>query len=139
MTLFGSVLGARNAITAENPLVPLTDTSLLELFGGQTTKSGTTVSETTALGLAAVWRAVQVTSNVPASLPFHAFRQDGDARVVASGHAARLMDDPHPDMTRFELWQTIYVHRRLWATPTCASCVTSSARSPSCGRSTRAG
>lgn len=113
MTFLGSVIDARNA-TVESPEVPLTDTSLLELFGGVPTKSGVNVTETSALGMAAVWRAVQITSNVPASLPFHAYRQDGIVRVKATGHAADLLDDPHDDMTPFELWQTAYVHKRLW-------------------------
>lgn len=114
MTLLGSVLSARGAVAAENPAVPLTDTSILELLGASDTYSGKNVNEVTALGMAAVWRAVQVTCNVPAALPFHAYRQTGDARVKASGHGARLLDDPHPDMTPFELWQTVFVHRRLW-------------------------
>lgn len=114
MTFVGSVLQARNAVAVENPAVPLTSETLLELFGGEPTFSGKNVTEVTALGMAAVWRAVQVSSNVPAALPFHAYREVEDSRVRASGHAARLMDDPHPDMTPFELWQTVYVHRRLW-------------------------
>lgn len=113
-TLAGRVLGARNAITAENPTVPLTDTSLLQLLGMEQTFSGKDVNEITALGLPAVWRAMQVTCNVPAALPFKAYRQDGDARVRAAGHGARLLDDPHPDMTEFEFWQTVYFHRRSW-------------------------
>lgn len=115
VTLLGSVLGARNAIDAENPAVPLTDTSILQALGmEQTTFSGKNVNEITALGLPAVWRAMQVTCNVPAALPFHAFRQDGSARIPAVGHGARLLDDPHPDMTPFEFWQTVYFHRRAW-------------------------
>lgn len=114
MTLLGGVLGARNAVSVENPEKQLTDTSILELLGASDTFSGKNVNEVTALGMAAVWRAVQVTCNVPAALPFHAYQQDGDARVKATGHGAQLLDDPHPDMTPFELWQTIHVHRRLW-------------------------
>lgn len=114
MTLLGSVLSVRGAAAAENPEKPLTDTSILEMLGASDTFSGKNVNEVTALGMAAVWRAVQVTCNVPAALPFHAYRQDGSARVKATGHGARLLDDPHPDMTPFELWQTVYVHRRLW-------------------------
>jgi HK97 family phage portal protein len=113
VTFVGSVLQARNA-NVESPAVPLTSETLLELFGGEATFSGKSVSEITALGSAAVWRAVQVSSNVPAALPFHAYREVEDSRVRAGRHAAKLMDDPHPDMTPFELWQTVFVHRRLW-------------------------
>ena len=116
MTLLGSVLGARNALAAENPSKPLTDSSILQMIGADSSSvTGKNVTEITALGLASVWRAVQVTSNVPASLPFHAYRESGDgARVRAAGHSARLMDDPHPDSTKFEFWQTVYFHRKLW-------------------------
>lgn len=114
MTLFGSVRSARNAIAAENPTVPLTDTTLLEMLGIEKSFTGKNVTEITALGLPAVWRAMQVSCNVPAALPLHAFREVEGARVPAVGHSARLMDDPHPDMTPFELWQTAYFHRRGW-------------------------
>ncbi len=114
MTFLGSVMGARNAVQAENPELPLTSETLLQYLGMEKTFSGKNVNEVTALGMSAVWRAVQVTTSVPASLPFHAYREAGDARVRAVGHAARLMDDPHPDMTPFESWQTVMVHRRLW-------------------------
>lgn len=114
MTLLGTLLDARNVIQAENPAHPLTSETLLQALGIEPTYSGKAVNEVTALGLAAVWRAVQVTSGVPAALPLHAYRQDGDKRVKASGNGAELLDDPHPDMTPFELWQTTWVHKRLW-------------------------
>lgn len=112
MTIFGSVLTARNSI--QNPEVTLTSETLLDYLGVEKGYAGKSVSEVTALGMAAVWRAVQVSCNVPASLPFHAYRQDGDSRVRASGHGAKLLDDPHPDMTPFEFWQTVFMHRKLW-------------------------
>lgn len=116
MTLLGSVLDAREIrnTTLEDPLVPMTGATLLEMWGGDKTYSGKSVNEITALGLSAVWRAVQISSSVPASLPFHAYRKVGDSRTLAVGHAARLMDDPHPDMTPFEFWQTVFMHRKLW-------------------------
>lgn len=114
MTLFGNVRSARNAVSAENPAVPLTDTTLLEMLGIEQNFSGKNVTEITALGLPAVWRAMQVTCNVPAALPLHAFREVENARVPAVGHAASLLDDPHPDMTPYEFWQTAMFHRRAW-------------------------
>ncbi|HSV39577.1 MAG TPA: phage portal protein [Nocardioidaceae bacterium] len=114
MTVFGSVRSARNAIAAENPQVPLTDTTLLEMLGMEKTFSGKDVNEISALGLPAVWRAMQVSCNVPAALPLHPYREVETSRVKAVGHAAKLLDDPHPDMTPFELWQTAYFHKRGW-------------------------
>jgi HK97 family phage portal protein len=112
VTLLGSVLGARNSV--EDPQKPLTDTSILEMLGMEQTFSGKNVNEITALGLPSVWRAMQVTCNVPAALPFHAYRQVNASRVKAVGQGAKLLDDPHPDMTPFELWQTVYFHRKAW-------------------------
>lgn len=116
MTLLGNVLGARNSIQAEDPTVPLTSDTLLQWLGMEPTYSGKDVNEVTALGMSAVWRAVQVSSNVPASLPLHPYKPgaDGEGRVRAGGHAETLLETPHPDMTPFELWQHVYVHRRLW-------------------------
>lgn len=117
MTFLGGVLdarSARNANDAENPARPLTDATLLQSLGVDNSWSGKDVNEVTALGMAAVWRATQVSTAVPAALPFHAYRQEGTARVRAKGPGADLLNDPHPDMTPFELWQTALVHRRLW-------------------------
>lgn len=117
MTVFGAVREARsvrNAVEAENPALPLTDTRLIDYLGIQSTKAGKDVNEITALGSSGVWRAVQISSNVPAALPLHAFREEGEKRIRATGRPAALLDDPHPDMTPFEFWQTVFVHRRLW-------------------------
>lgn len=114
MTLLGGVLGARNATTVENPTVPLTDTSILEMLGADQTYSGKNVSEITALGLSAVWRAVQVSCSVPSALPFHAYTQKDDKRVKATGRPSQLLESPHPDMTPYEFWLTARFHRKLW-------------------------
>lgn len=114
MTLFGSVLQSRPRAGVEDPSTPLTSEALLDYLGIEKTYAGKNVNEVTALGMSAVWRAVQVSCNVPAALPLHAFREVEESRVKAVGHSARLIDDPHPDMTPFEFWQTVYMHRRLW-------------------------
>lgn len=116
MTLIGSVMGARGALAAENPEKPLTDASIMQMIGADSsTFSGKNVNEITAMGLPSVWRAMTVGSNVPAALPLHAYREASDgSRVRAAGHASRLLDDPHPDMTKFEFWATNYLHRKAW-------------------------
>jgi HK97 family phage portal protein len=93
----------------ENPGRPLTDTSLLELLGGTPSRSGVDVSERSALRMSAVYRAVAVNSNVPASLPLHAYRKG--TREVAEH---RLLEEPHPDMTLLEVLRLSFVHRNLW-------------------------
>jgi len=114
VTLLEGVFSPRASV--ENPAVPLTSTSLLDWIGGPRSHSGVSVTETNSLGLPAVWRAVNLIAGTAASLPLHAYRVDDNAaRVrVASGQAADLLRQPHPDMTPFELWETAFTHQLLW-------------------------
>jgi HK97 family phage portal protein len=105
MSLFG--LFERRSV--ENPAVPLTSTSLISLLGGQALKSGVSVTETNALHMPAVWRSVAVIANVAASLPLHTYTAGTRDRTTVA-----LLEDPHPELTRFELWRLVYVHRLLW-------------------------
>jgi len=115
VTFLGSVLDARMmANPLENPQLPLTSTALLDFLGIEKSWSGKHVNEVSAMGLSGVWRAVQVSAGVEAALPFHAFKQVNDQRVPASSITSGVLDDPHPDMTAFELWNTVKVHRKLW-------------------------
>jgi HK97 family phage portal protein len=105
MSLFG--LFERRSV--ENPAVPLTASSLVSLLGGQALKSGVSVTETNALHMPAVWRSVAVIANVAASLPLHTYTAGTRDRTTVA-----LLEDPHPELTRFELWRLVYVHRLLW-------------------------
>lgn len=113
MTLLSSLRSARMSV--ENPAVPLTSTSLLDWIGGAKTSAGVAVSESSSLGLPAVFRAVNVIAGTSASLPLHPYRTVGNAKIrVTSGRPAQLLDSPHPDMTPFELWEVAYTHLALW-------------------------
>ncbi|MDH6226216.1 phage portal protein [Streptomyces sp. MJP52] len=106
MSLFG--LFERRA-SVESPSVPLTSTNLLEVLGGAPGDAGIAVTETGALGVPGVWRAVSVTANVSAALPLHAYRAGTRDRATSA-----LLADPHPELTPVELWRLTYVHRLLW-------------------------
>lgn len=107
MTLLGSLFEQRSI---ENPAVPLTSASLVEwLDGGHASDAGIRVSESKALTIAAVWRAVNMTAGVASALPLKTYRLNTRRRVTV-----RLLDNPHPDMTPKELWETVYVHLLLW-------------------------
>lgn len=106
MSLFG--LFERRA-NPENPAVPLTDASLLAWLGGPQTASGKQVSETGALAMSAVWRCTALISSVAASLPLPVFREGTKDKAEST-----LLADPHPELTRLELWRLTYVHRCLW-------------------------
>ena len=107
MSLFG--LFERRA-SVESPGTPLTSASLSTLLGaGTPVEAGVQVTETSALTMPAVWRAVSVVANVSASLPLHTYTAGTKDRVTVD-----LLDDPHPELTRFELWRLVYVHKALW-------------------------
>lgn len=115
MTLLTSWRQPR-ALSPENPAVPLTSLTLLDWLGGPKSHAGVAVTETNALGMPAVWRAVNLIASTCASLPLHAYRQDDDTRLPVSGGslAAKLLSNPHPDMTPFEVWEQVFAHMLLW-------------------------
>lgn len=118
MTLFGGVLdrivSPRQSI--ENPTMPISSNGISEFIGAGTKGvAGVNVNQGSALGLPAVWRAVGLTSGTCASLPFHAYTKgDLERRPLMTGELADLLDDPHPDMTPLEFWETVYAHIMLW-------------------------
>lgn len=93
----------------ESPSVPLSDGSLLSWMAGPGGAAGIAVNEHTAMTMSAVYRAVSLISSVAAALPLHQYRQGTKERVPST-----LLDDPHPDMTAYELWRLTYLHRCLW-------------------------
>lgn len=99
----------------ENPAVPLTSTTLVDWLGGPKVASGVSVTEKSALGMPAVWRAVNLIAGTAAALPLHAYRRSDDVRVpLDSGQGAELLDNPARDMTAFEFWELMYAHICLW-------------------------
>jgi HK97 family phage portal protein len=101
--------------SVETASQPLTGGTLLSLLGGTAAASGKTVTEKNSLGMPAVWRAVNLIAGTVASLPLHAYRTADGGRVIqTTGRAASLLETPHPDMTRFELWETVLAHMLLW-------------------------
>ena len=105
----------RNA-TPENPALPLTSTTLLDWLGGPKVHAGVTVTEQSSLGMPAVWRAVTLIAGGAAALPLHAYKAGGGVRerMPETSPAARLLAEPHPDLTPFEFWEIVYGHILLW-------------------------
>ncbi|MET7914455.1 phage portal protein [Streptomyces avermitilis] len=105
-----SLFGLFEKRSVENPAVPLTSASLVDLLaGGRASESGVRVTETSALHMPAVWRSVAVIANVSAALPLHTYTTGTKDRASVA-----LLEDPHPELTPFELWRLVYVHRLLW-------------------------
>ena len=119
MTTFAPMIRPR-AESLESPQVPISSDRIVELFGGEKSAAGVTVTEKKALGIPAVWRAVNLIAGTSASLPFNPYRADGDARTqVTTGQAAALMASPHPDLTKFELMELLFGHTLLWGDAYC--------------------
>ncbi len=115
MTFLSSLAARSVRAPIEDPARPLTDPTLITLFESGKVAAGVTVTPEKSLGVMAVWRAVNLIAGTCASLPLHAYEQDGDARKRrATGPAATLLATPHPDLTSFELWETVYAHVALW-------------------------
>ena len=106
----------RSCRTAPVPAVPLTSETILEMIGPGKTASGVAVNERSSLTISSVFRAVNLIAGTAAGLPLQAYKKDGDNRVRVGDESqtARLLDDPHPDMTPFEFWETAYGHVLLW-------------------------
>lgn len=107
MTLFAPLFGAMQSPAR------VTISELFEAHGSN--PSGVNVTEASSLGMPAVWRAVNLIAGTTASLPLHAYRATDSGRSrVTSGRAANLLASPHPDLTPFELWETVLTHMLLW-------------------------
>lgn len=99
----------------ENPAMPLTSSTLLDWLGGAKVAAGVSVTETSALGMPAVYRAITLIAGTASALPLHPYRKTGDTRTpLTTGLAAELLDAPHPDMTPFEFWELKYAHVAGW-------------------------
>lgn len=95
-------------------LISIADPTLAALFtpGGWTDIAGVTVSEYSALGLSAIYRAVNLVAGTLASLPFQSFREDasGIRQTVPS-----IFDDPDPGgQTQYEWTETAFAHLMLY-------------------------
>ncbi len=117
MTRFAPLV--RNGL--ESPTVPISSAEVGKLFDGMPTNAGPFVDEKKSLTIAAVWRAVNLIAGTIAGLPLHAYRTVGDSReqMPAGSRAAMLLDNPHPDMTRFEWLELLLGHVLLWGNAYC--------------------
>jgi HK97 family phage portal protein len=92
-------------------LVSIGDPALAAYFGLQVSGAGVPVSESTALGLSAVFRSVSLISGTLATLPFRSLRDTGDSRE----RVGSVFDDPgRPIGMRPYQWkQTSIAHLAL--------------------------
>lgn len=98
------------APTEERSLVSISSPDILTMFGAGPTVAGVSVSETSVLGLATVWRCASIIAGGIAGLPLRTIRQAGDI----SERVPSFLDKPAGDLTRFELIETTVLHLLLW-------------------------
>lgn len=88
----------------ENPKIPVSSKDLVKFFGldNFASKSGVLVNNDTALGVPAIWAAVNFISGTLAGLPLHVYRKTDNGRErVNSGFAATLNSAVNDDLTSF--------------------------------------
>lgn len=102
--------------SVENAKIPLTSSKLLEIFGGQITDAGISVSETTSLNFSAVYCATRVISESIAFLPLHIYQKTDKGRTQLTDHPLyyKLHDQPNN-------FQTAFTFRETMATRQCLS------------------
>lgn len=112
MTLLGALTGLSRR-NLNDPQIPISDAALVDWLnsgsGWVGVDSGVTVNEKTSLQMAAVWRGVNLVSGVCAALPLKGYRKP-DRDEVSYG----ILEDPHPEMTAYELWRLTFTHRFMW-------------------------
>jgi HK97 family phage portal protein len=85
--------------------------------GGLQTKTGTQISETSALQLAIIWCCIKVLSEDSASLPLHLYRRisgGGRERATDNSLYALLHDQPNPEMTAMSFREAYMSHLLSW-------------------------
>lgn len=80
------------------------------------TNSGSTITQSGALGISAVWRAVWVLSSTLAQLPLHVYHRIPSGKELAPDHAYYhlLHDQVNPRMTSFQWRLTTMAHAVTW-------------------------
>lgn len=86
--------------------VPVSASNFLEIITGMSSgasSSGVVVNTETALGVPAIWAAVNFMSGTLAGLPLHVYRKRGDTREKVSGGLASILHDAvNDEMSSFE-------------------------------------
>lgn len=82
----------------------------------QAADSGEVVSDSTVLGLSAVWACTNLLAGTIGSLPMMVYRSGVDGRELARDHALfRLLhDSPNYDQTALDFWEFVSASLELW-------------------------
>lgn len=105
---------AEQRSTVEDPTVPLTSARLIDMLSdGIDAESGVVVNAESALGVPAIWAAVNFISGTIAGLPLMVYEKKGDSREKSSrGIASILHDAVSNEMSSFD-WRKYTFERVL--------------------------
>jgi HK97 family phage portal protein len=112
-----ATFGAGPSAARTTEPVPLSSSSILEIFNVTPPSAGVTITERSAPTLSAVWCAVTLVANTIASFPLHLYRRTADdSREHAREHPLSdlLSGRPNRAMSWFTLIQTMQAHVLLW-------------------------
>jgi HK97 family phage portal protein len=100
---------------------PIGEPVALNEFFGMGLTAGASVTPASAITNTAVLGCVMVLSQSVASLPLITYRRTADGKDRATGHAlySILHDLPNPEMTSFDLRETLMMHLTLWGNAYC--------------------
>lgn len=89
---------------------------LLRPIGSAATAAGTTISVSGAEGIGVIYACARILGETVAQLPFKLLEQTPRGQVPATTHHTYtlLHDLGNPEMTAFEVWDTLTVQRALW-------------------------
>ena len=101
--------------SVENANIPLTSNKLIEIFGGESTESGISVTESNAMTLSSVYCAVRVITESIATLPLQIFQKTDSGRIQLTDHPLyyKLHDQPNNFQTAFTFRETVATRQCL--------------------------
>jgi HK97 family phage portal protein len=96
--------GRREArASLENPAIPISSREILNLLGSGTSAAGVSVTLENALGVPAVWAAVNFLAGTLAGLPLHAYEKtEGGRKRIQGGIQPIVHDAPNDEQSSFE-------------------------------------
>lgn len=114
MTILGPLLERSGNL--QDPTIPIVPSSLAWILDGNSTSAGELVTESTAYGLTAYYRAMAILGSTIAGLPLHVYQRGTKTKV---GNRT-VLQSPNPrHNTPFKFWQTMVIngagHGRMFA------------------------
>lgn len=89
------VYNSEESRSLENPNIPITNDSVIQIIGGSGTKSGTPIDGNTSLAVSAYTRANQILSDVIGTLPLNVHKKNTDG-------STEIIDHPVADLLKLE-------------------------------------